>query len=747
MSIARLVDTDTVSADDARELGLNDEEFARACRILGRTPNKVELGCFSAMWSEHCSYKSSRALLGRLPSTGPRVVVGPGENAGVIDLGEGWGVAFKVESHNHPSFIEPYQGAATGVGGILRDVFTMGARPIAAMNLLRFGRPEHPKTPHLLRGVVKGIGDYGNCFGVPTVYSDVDFDACYDGNILVNAFALGLVRNDAIFKGVAEGVGNPVFYVGAKTGRDGIHGATMASDSFSETEELERPTVQVGDPFKEKLLLEACLDAFAADVLVGIQDMGAAGLTSSSFEMASRAGSGLVLDLDRVPTRERGMSAYELMLSESQERMLLVAKRGCDERVRALFGRWDLDCVEVGQVSDDGMVRLRMQGSEVAVLPARELADEAPRYDRPRARPLDADLQLQGDPALVEQTSLEGWLRTLARAPGMAPRQWIYRQFDREVGVGTLADGQRAAAAVIDIPEAKKRIALAICVNQRACAIEPREGARRALAEAVLRVACAGARPIGVTDCLNYGNPQRPDVMWQIAEGIEGIAEACRALDIPVVSGNVSLYNETDTRSIHPTPTIAVVGQMPAEVPPVGLAPAEGSLLVRIGRAPQSTAGSFAAAWAAGRVTGPLGAWHLRQVDALARLLATAAEARILSAARPIAAGGLLGALLDLARASRRGFSVHVPDLAALLGEQEAGVVVAIADGALALLEEQARAMGGDPVDELDIVPLGRMEGTDLRVTTQSEEALLSWADMDALGSAVLPHIAAGSSA
>ena len=666
MTIARLSDTEETTLDDAMELGLSEEEHGRALAILGRTPNKVELGLFSAMWSEHCSYKSSRAHLGKMPSTGPTVVLGPGENAGVIDAGDGWGICFKVESHNHPSFIEPYQGAATGVGGILRDVFTMGARPILAANLLRFGQADHAKTPQLLDGVVRGIGGYGNCFGVPTVYSDVAFHESYNGNILVNALALGIVRNDRIFLGRAEGVGRPLYYVGAKTGRDGIHGATMASDSFSEEKEAERPTVQVGDPFKEKVLLEACLESFEAGVLTGIQDMGAAGLTSSSFEMASRAGSGIILDLDKVPTREEAMTAYEIMLSESQERMLLVAAPGKEGELQDIWARWGLDCVQIGEVTDDGMVRLRHDGAEVAVVPARELADEAPKYERPYTV---ADPQV-GDSESVK-VDIEAALRSLAADPTLADRSWVYRQYDREVGAGTLADGRGAAAAVVEDPRAKKRVALALVADHELGQRDPFEGGRRSLFEGALRVAAVGGTPAGATDCLNYGNPQVPEVMGELVRGIEGIADACAALAVPIVSGNVSLYNETDGRQVAPTPTVGVVGiDVPAEF--ARIAPASGDAAFLLGRRPSTTAGSRVA-----RGLGDGGAcprWSGDEVKALVEEL-VASKAR---AARPAGTGGVLMAILEMCLAGDVGFVLDgAPDAALLVGESNPCAVVA----------------------------------------------------------------------
>ncbi|MFO1462517.1 MAG: phosphoribosylformylglycinamidine synthase subunit PurL [bacterium] len=543
----------------AQEFGLSEEEFQRILQILGREPNLVELGIFSVMWSEHCSYKSSRVHLKKLPTSGPQVIQGPGENAGIVDIGEGWGVAFKMESHNHPSFIEPYQGAATGVGGILRDVFTMGARPIANLNSLRFGAADHPKTPFLVNGVVAGIAGYGNCMGIPTVGGEVFFDASFSGNILVNAMTVGLVRKDKIFKGLAEGVGNPVMYVGSKTGRDGIHGATMASGEFDESSEEKRPTVQVGDPFTEKLLLEACLEVMAADVLVGIQDMGAAGLTSSSFEMASRAGSGIEMDLDKIPAREEGMTAYEMMLSESQERMLLVAKRGCEQKVVEIFKKWDLDAVVVGRVTDDGWMRLKKDGQVVAELPIAPLTDAAPLYDRPQQA---VDLQKR---QLLDWNSItwpRDWSETLLKmlgSPNLASRKWVYRQYDHMVMTNTvvLPGGD---AALLRVKGLKKGVAVTADCNSRYCYLDPQLGAQHAVAEAARNIVCTGAKPLAVTDCLNFGNPEKPEIMWEFATAVRGMGEACRALDTPIVSGNVSLYNDTNGVSIFPTPTIGMVG-------------------------------------------------------------------------------------------------------------------------------------------------------------------------------------------
>ncbi|GAC1600042.1 MAG: phosphoribosylformylglycinamidine synthase subunit PurL [Myxococcales bacterium] len=544
--------------------GLSPSEYARIQKTLARDPNLVELGIFSAMWSEHCSYKSSRRFLKHLPTKGPRVLQGPGENAGVVDVGGGLAVAFKMESHNHPSYIEPYQGAATGVGGILRDVFTMGARPIASLNSLRFGDPKHPKTASLLEGVVAGIAGYGNCIGVPTVGGEVAFDPSYNGNCLVNAFTLGVLKADRIFRGTASGVGNPVIYIGARTGRDGIHGATMASAEFDEESESKRPTVQVGDPFLEKLLLEACLELFKTDALVGIQDMGAAGLTSSSVEMASRAGSGLAMDIEAVPRRETGMSPYEVMLSESQERMLLVAKKGREKEVIAICDKWDLSHAVIGRVTDSGRLVIKSGSATVVDLPIAPLTDDAPSYDRPRKRPewqdalqafaLDKYAEPKGPRLLAAFKAVLG-------SPTIASKEWVYRQYDHMVRIGTtVRPGDGEAAVVRFTGQREGGVALSVDCNSRWCYLEPRLGAAHAVAEAARNVSCVGGEPLAITDCLNFGNPERPEIMWQFEQACLGIADACNALGTPVVSGNVSLYNETEGKGIFPTPTIGLVG-------------------------------------------------------------------------------------------------------------------------------------------------------------------------------------------
>ena len=551
-----------ITKDLIAQHNLTDDEYKKIVEILGREPNLTELGMFSVMWSEHCSYKSSRVHLKRLPTTGPRVVQGPGENAGAVDIGDGLVAVFKMESHNHPSFIEPYQGAATGVGGILRDIFTMGARPIALLDSLRFGHLDRPQNQHLFKGVVEGIAGYGNCVGVPTIGGEVVFNDIYGQNPLVNVFCLGIAKKDKLFKGKAVGVGNPVIYVGSKTGRDGIHGATMASDAFDEASESKRPTVQVGDPFTEKLLLEACLELMASDLLVGIQDMGAAGLTSSSCEMASRAGTGIELDLTQVPRREPGMTPYELMLSESQERMLMVARAGKEEEVLKICRKWDLAAAVVGRVTNDGLLRVRDNGKVVAEIPSKALAEDGPRYERPSAPPeyqewlQSINMDVLPDSAQKDPTAV---LLSLLESPTIANKAWVYEQYDHMVRTNTLVR-PGSDAAVIRIKGTNKALAMTTDGNGRYCVLNPYLGASIAVAEAARNLICSGAEPIGLTDCLNFGNPERPDIMWQFILCIEGIKDTCETLNIPVVSGNVSFYNETNGLSIYPTPILGMVG-------------------------------------------------------------------------------------------------------------------------------------------------------------------------------------------
>ncbi len=570
----------TITSEILDQHNITIDEYERIKQLMGREPNFTELGIFSVMWSEHCSYKSSKVHLRRLPITGDCLVQGPGENAGIVDIGDGWCAAFKIESHNHPSFIEPYQGAATGIGGILRDIFTMGARPVAAMDSLRFGpiRDEEgdeskeqisaksiARNRRIMAGVVKGLGDYGNAFGVPTVGGEVYFDGCYSLNPLVNAFALGLVRREQIFYGKAEGIGNSVIYAGAKTGRDGIHGATMASAEFDEAAMEKRPTVQVGDPFSEKLLLEACLEAMRSGAIVGIQDMGAAGLTSSSCEMGARAGNGVEINLDLVPQRETGMTAYEMMLSESQERMLIVAARGHERQVLEIFHRWDLDAVIIGKVIGEQRLRVTHNGELVADIPNLALTDEAPKYNRPMKEfavasedvsPKIAAAINSQFPTPNPNTEL---LRRLLASPNIASKQWVYRQYDHMVRTNTVVL-PGSDAAVIRVKETRRSLAMSLDCNSRYVQLNPREGAKMAVAESARNVVCSGARPLAVTNCLNFASPERPEVMWSFSEVIDGMAEACRAFGVPVTGGNVSFYNETERRGIFPTPTIGMLG-------------------------------------------------------------------------------------------------------------------------------------------------------------------------------------------
>jgi phosphoribosylformylglycinamidine synthase II len=562
-----VVEAPAITPEIVAEHGLSEAEYGRILHALGREPNLVELGIFSVMWSEHCSYKSSRFHLKKLPTDAPWVICGPGENAGVIDIGDGDAAIFKMESHNHPSYIEPYQGAATGVGGILRDVFTMGARPIANLNALRFGRPDHPKMRHLIAGVVAGIGGYGNCVGVPTVGGEVNFDPAYDGNILVNAMTVGVAKTDKIFYSAAAGIGNPVVYVGSKTGRDGIHGATMASADFSEDSEEKRPTVQVGDPFTEKLLIEACLELMASDAIVAIQDMGAAGLTSSSVEMASKGGVGIRLDMDKVPCREEGMTPYEMMLSESQERMLMVLKPGREAEAEAIFRKWELDFAVIGEVTDTGHMVLEWRGEVVCDIPLGPLADEAPQYERPYMSRDEYKAWAQVKPLgdVPESTDIAADLLKLMASPHLASRRWVWEQYDSRVGADTVQP-PGGDAAVVRVHGSKKALAITTDCTPRYCYADPYEGGKQAIAEAYRNLCAVGARPLAVTNCLNFGNPQRPEIMAQFVGCLEGMAEACRALDFPIVSGNVSLYNESKATgggsAILPTPAIGGVGML-----------------------------------------------------------------------------------------------------------------------------------------------------------------------------------------
>jgi phosphoribosylformylglycinamidine synthase len=679
------------------EHGLSEAEYARILEILGRAANLLELGIFSVMWSEHCSYKSSRHWLKRLPTEAPWVICGPGENAGVVDVGSGMAAIFKMESHNHPSYIEPYQGAATGVGGILRDVFTMGARPVALLNSLRFGAPGHPKTRHLVDGVVAGIGGYGNCVGVPTVGGEATFHRAYDGNILVNAMCVGLAPQDQIFYARAAGPGNPVLYVGSKTGRDGIHGATMASAEFSEAAEARRPTVQVGDPFTEKLLLEACLELMRTDAIVAIQDMGAAGLTSSSFEMAARGGVGIELDLDRVPTREPGMTPYEIMLSESQERMLLVLRQGAENTARAIFEKWGLDCVIIGRVIESGAMVLRCDGREVARVPIAAVSEASPVYQRPwrdsaPALPVSArDVR-----PTVDHLSA---LRRLLGSPDLCSRRWIFQQYDQTV-MGDTVQAPGADAAVIRIHGTGRAIALTTDCTPRYCALDSRRGGMQAVAEAWRNLCAVGARPLALTDCLNFGSPENPAVMGQFVGCIEGMREACLALDFPVVSGNVSFYNETDGQPIWPTPTIGGLGVIEDLDRMAGLAYRDDDLaLVLVGESVGWLGSSLYLREICGREEGAPPPVDLTLERLNGELVRDLIARGWVGACHDLADGGLFVALAEMVLASGLGADLEVPedcDTTAgwLFGEDQARYLVAIALDRLGPALELARSRG-----------------------------------------------------
>lgn len=645
---------------------LSNDDYEHIKKILGREPNLVEIGIFSAMWSEHCSYKSSKVHLSGFPTKAPWVIQGPGENAGVIDIGGGYAAVFKMESHNHPSFIEPYQGAATGVGGIMRDVFTMGARPIANLNALRFGDVlSDSKTAahqrYLVRGVVGGIGGYGNCMGVPTIGGETSFDECYNGNILVNAFTLGLAKSDEIFYGRADGIGNPVIYVGAKTGRDGLGGAVMSSDSFTEESKSLRPTVQVGDPFTEKLLLEACLELFKTDYVVGIQDMGAAGLTSSSFEMAGRSGSGMIMHLDKVPAREEGMQPYEFMLSESQERMLLCAKKGSEEAIIKIFEKWDLDAAVIGEVTNTGRMELFWHGEKCAEVPVDPVSEEAPVLRRPMSEPkyLAAikDVTINDFAKVGNQEAFE----KLTKSMEVVDKSWIYTQYDSMVQTNTIKKGGMLDASVIRVKENGKALAMSADCNVRYCYIDPKGGAAAAVIEAGRNVAMSGARPLAITDCLNYGNPENPEVMWQFGQGCLGIKEACAELNTPVIGGNVSLYNETNGVSVFPTPSIATVGVNDDQNNVLMSSfQKEGNLLYLVGETKSEFGGSLYMKEICGKVAGVLPAIDYKKELALWDLVIEANKKHLLACAKDASSGGVAIALAKMAAVSGLGCDVKM---------------------------------------------------------------------------------------
>ena len=724
---------------------LTPEEFSRIKELLGREPNLVELGVFSVMWSEHCSYKSSRVHLRRLPTTGERVIVPPGENAGVVDVGDGWCAAFKIESHNHPSFIEPFQGAATGVGGILRDIFTMGARPIAALNSLRFGSLDNPQNGRrnrsLLAGVVAGIAHYGNAFGVPTVGGEVSFDDAYALNPLVNAFALGLVRKDQIFFGKASGVGNPVLYVGAKTGRDGIHGATMASAEFDEAALEKRPTVQVGDPFLEKLLLEACLEAMRSGAVAGIQDMGAAGLTCSTCEMAARADTGIEIDLSLVPQRETGMTAYEMLLSESQERMLIVAHKGREREAADIFRKWDLDAVVVGEVRDDGRMRVIHNGEVVCDVPVKALTDEAPVYQRPMKPAVSGQLSVVSGKNSAWHATDNGQLTTdiaqdysntllkLLSSPNLASKEWVFRQYDHMVRTNT-AVLPGADAAVVRIKETRRALAISLDGNGRYCMASPREGAKLIVAEAARNVVCVGAQPIAITNCLNFASPERPEVMWAFSEVVDGMAEACKVFNTPVVSGNVSFYNETEGRGVLPTPVIGMVGLIDdvRKVIPPGFK-TSGDMIALLGTTREDLSVSEFAASNGRNPTVGEGAVPMLDLNAelaVQRACLRAADSGLLRSAHDCSDGGLAVALAECCFSSHNrdaiGADIDVTgnyDIATLLfSETPSRIIISFDESALTKIRQIAAAAG------CPLIVLGTVGSDRLRIHSNDEAVI-----------------------
>ncbi|MBN9075543.1 MAG: phosphoribosylformylglycinamidine synthase II [Rhizobiales bacterium 65-79] len=708
--------------------GLKPDEYQRILNLIGREPSFTELGIFSAMWNEHCSYKSSKKWLRTLPTKGARVIHGPGENAGVVDIGDGDCVVFKMESHNHPSYIEPYQGAATGVGGILRDVFTMGARPIAAMNALRFGEPDHPKTRHLVAGVVAGVGGYGNAFGVPVVGGEVNFDRSYNGNILVNAFAAGLAKTDAIFLSEAKGVGLPVVYLGAKTGRDGVGGATMASAEFDEKIDEKRPTVQVGDPFTEKCLLEACLELMASGAVIAIQDMGAAGLTCSAVEMGAKGDLGIELDLDRVPVREERMSAYEMMLSESQERMLMVLRPEKEKEAEAIFTKWGLDFAVVGRTTDDLRFRILHKGEEVANLPIKELGDQAPEYDRPWVEPKRPAPLAAND---VPETDVAKALLKLVGSPDLSSRRWVYEQYDTLIQGNSLQRPGGDAGVVRVEGHPTKALAFSSDVNPRYCEADPFEGGKQAVAECWRNLTATGAEPLAATDNLNFGNPERPEIMGQLVTAVKGIGEACKALDFPIVSGNVSLYNETNGRGILPTPTIGGVGLLPdwSRMARIAFA-GEGDAILLLGAPAGYGTHLGQSAYLRvvhGREEGPpppVDLAHEKKVGDFVRALIREGSA---TAVHDCSDGGLAVALAEMAMASGIGAGIDAPDgaapIAAFFGEDQGRYVVTVTGASeKSVLDRAAKA--GVPVRRI-----GRTGGAELKL---GEARAISVADLKA---------------
>jgi phosphoribosylformylglycinamidine synthase II len=734
MAVDAVAKSVKITPEIVAEHGLTPEEYDRVLHALGREPNITELGIFSVMWSEHCSYKSSRVWLKKLPTKAPWVIQGPGENAGVIDIGDGLAAVFKMESHNHPSFIEPYQGAATGVGGILRDVFTMGARPVANLNALRFGSPDHPKTRHLLAGVVAGIGGYGNCVGVPTIAGECTFHESYNGNILVNAMTVGLAPADKIFYSAAAGVGNPVVYVGSKTGRDGIHGATMASAEFTDDSEEKRPTVQVGDPFTEKLLIEACLELMASDAIVAIQDMGAAGLTSSSVEMASKGGVGIELDMDKVPQRETGMTAYEMMLSESQERMLMVLKPGSEAKAEAIFKKWDLDFAVIGRITDTGRLVLHHKGQTVADIPLGPLADDAPLYERPWEPTPPRPVLAAADVPPPE--SISGALKTLMGTPDLASKRWIWEQYDHMV-MGDTIIRPGGDAAMVRVHGTNKGLAVTTDCTPRYCEADPKTGGAQAVAETWRNITATGATPLAITDCMNFGNPQRPRIMGQFAGCIEGMAEACKALDYPVVSGNVSLYNETNGKGVQPTPAIGGVGL----IKDLGKRATidfkdDGNFIVLIGKTEGHLGASLYLREILGREDGappPVDLAAERKNGDFVRNCILAGDVR---ACHDVADGGILVAVAEMALAGGRGATLEVPANtlplhAFFFGEDQARYVLEVYPARLDAMVNAARSAG---------IPLSVIGKTGGQALTIGSEPPISLEELQTIHESWLPQ-------
>lgn len=725
-----------------REMGLTDEEFDKVIEILGRKPNYTETGIFSVMWSEHCSYKNSKVVLKRFPTSGPHVLQGPGEGAGIVDIGDHQAVVFKIESHNHPSAIEPYQGAATGVGGIIRDVFSMGARPIALLNSLRFGELDNPKTKYIFENVVAGIAGYGNCMGIPTVGGEIYFDSSYEGNPLVNAMCVGLIDHDQIQKGVAKGIGNPVIYVGAATGRDGIHGATFASEELSENSEAKRPAVQVGDPFMEKLLLEATLELIASGHVVGIQDMGAAGLTSSSSEMASKAGNGVELDLDLVPQREKGMSAYEMMLSESQERMLVVAKKGKEEDVKKIFDKWGLHSAVIGRVTDDNQLRLLHKGEVVAEIPADKLAEDAPVYCKPskEAPYYEQYSSLDTNETIAEPNDHNSVLKQLLASPTIASKEWVYQQYDYMVRTNT-AVIPGSDAAVVAIRGTRKALAMTTDCNGRYVYLDPFVGGAIAVAEAARNVVCSGAEPLAITDNLNFGSPEKPEIFWQFEKAADGISEACRQLNTPVIGGNVSLYNETKGEAIFPTPTIGMVGLI-KDIDHITTQEFknEGDLIYLIGETKAEIGGSEYQKIVTGKIEGrppqlnlelekKIQAFTLKIIqEGLVRSAHDTAEGGIAVSLAESCIGGKLGADIQLTEELRSDFC--------LFSETQSRIIISVSPEHAGKIKEMAKQL------EVPIKKIGIVKGSELSITHQGKNVISQpVAQLDAAWRNAIPDI------